>query len=379
MNEEPCVILFGPGTNPQATRAAEESATKARAVLVTSKSTSDLSLPAGRLGPCTLLFTHYVPGSEGSRIAREEANAWPSRLLAKMHTSFDEYGAEEPEFALELSDATAVLITSWRTIASERCLEFVKSLESAFVECGGSMERAEETEPSAVEPDTVDPRGSTDHGEESGIKKCLTCGKDVQGLRHTCPHCGGEAFMASGNDVGSFIDAMGKQAEAKEHVDRGAELAMQGRYGEAEAELKKAIEINPTNATAHGNMGGVFLKSGRPKEAIPWLEKALELNPHLEGVSDALSHAKAQAGQGDANGCFIATACYGSPQCRELVELRRFRDDYLLRSRVGSLLVRLYYRVSPYLADRIRNRPKIKRLVKQFLIAPILKVIRALP
>lgn len=90
-----------------------------------------------------------------------------------------------------------------------------------------------------------------------------------------------------------MIDGMQKQAEASRHVDQGAQFMMEGRYAEAEEELKKAIQVNPFNATAHGNMGGVFLKQERYEEAIPWLEKALELNPRLEGVPQALAQARA--------------------------------------------------------------------------------------
>lgn len=129
------------------------------------------------------------------------------------------------------------------------------------------------------------------------MKECLACHSQVEDLRHTCPHCGGSAFWqgGSGPDALSMLDAMLKQAEAAQHVDRGAQLIMQGRYVEAERELREAIDINPLNATAHGNMGAVFDRQGRPEEAIPWLEKALELNPCLDGIPQALAQARAAA------------------------------------------------------------------------------------
>lgn len=48
--------------------------------------------------------------------------------------------------------------------------------------------------------------------------------------------------------------------------------------------------------------------------------------------------------------CFVATAVYTAPDCREIVVLRRFRDRVLMQSHFGRLLVRLYYRVGPSLA-----------------------------
>jgi len=142
-------------------------------------------------------------------------------------------------------------------------------------------------------PETQTPAPS----DPSNLKECLACHKQVENLQQTCPYCGGAAFVqaGAGNDSLSLLDSMQKQAEAAEHVDRGAQLIMQRHYAEAESELKKAIEINPLNATAHSNMGGVFLRQGQPEKAIPWLEKALELNPQLGGVAQALAQARSAA------------------------------------------------------------------------------------
>lgn len=126
------------------------------------------------------------------------------------------------------------------------------------------------------------------------MKKCVSCNKETEDLRHICPYCGGETFIQAGSaeDQLSWNDAMANQTKASKLVDQSVKLIMESKYKKAEKVLKKAIEINPYNATAHGNMGGIFLRQGRPKEAIPWLEKALELNPNIEGVPEALQQAK---------------------------------------------------------------------------------------
>ncbi len=45
--------------------------------------------------------------------------------------------------------------------------------------------------------------------------------------------------------------------------------------------------------------------------------------------------------------CFIATATYGSAFAPQVIALRRFRDEVLLPSDIGSLFVTAYYFVSP--------------------------------
>ena len=206
------------------------------------------------------------------------------------------------------------------------------------------------------------------------MKKCLECNAEVDDRAYVCPKCGGSTLMGSysAEDALSMLDALKGQGEATQHVDRSAQLYAQGRLDEAIAELQAALKINPMNPTAHGNMGAVLLKQGKPKEAIPWLEKALELNPNLEGVPAALAQAKSAAGS-QKSGCFIATACYGDPQCPEVNVLRAYRDRCLAPSSFGRLAMRLYYTCSPALASWLARHPRIRAVVRDKVLDPLVR------
>jgi len=76
-------------------------------------------------------------------------------------------------------------------------------------------------------------------------------------------------------------------------------------------------------------------------------------------------------------GCFIATACYDSYHSPEVVILRRFRDERLLSSDLGTAIVQAYYKISPAIADYIRNKPLLKSIVKNLCIQPLVYLLRS--
>jgi len=70
---------------------------------------------------------------------------------------------------------------------------------------------------------------------------------------------------------------------------------------------------------------------------------------------------------GGGGGCFIATAAYGTAMAKEVVILKKFRDKYLLKNKLGRAFVRWYYKHSPKYARFIRKRPVLKAIVRMGL------------
>ena len=82
-------------------------------------------------------------------------------------------------------------------------------------------------------------------------------------------------------------------------------------------------------------------------------------------------------GEGSNEGCFIATAAYGTSTAGEIDTLRAFRDEVLLQNSLGSQSVAFYYEVSPPVADFISEHEPLRTLVRELLVEPVVWVVEA--
>lgn len=67
-------------------------------------------------------------------------------------------------------------------------------------------------------------------------------------------------------------------------------------------------------------------------------------------------------------GCFIATACYGDYNTKEVLVLRKYRDNVLIPNTFGRLFVKFYYFISPTLAKAISNSDSAKSIIRNYIL-----------
>lgn len=109
-----------------------------------------------------------------------------------------------------------------------------------------------------------------------------------------------------------------------------------------------------------GELQNIYVKIRRldPSFIVPSLPNAAPVKP-------------VQPAQTSSDGCYVATAVYGSYDCPQVWTLRRFRDNTLAETWYGRLFIHTYYAISPTLVKWFGKtkwfknlcKPKLDRLV----------------
>ncbi len=83
------------------------------------------------------------------------------------------------------------------------------------------------------------------------------------------------------------------------------------------------------------------------------------------------------SGGGGGGGCLIATACFNTSLAKEVETLQKFRDRYLLKNNLGRVIVEFYNQHSPKLANYLKDKESLKRIIR-FTLRPLIWLSRTL-
>jgi tetratricopeptide (TPR) repeat protein len=148
-----------------------------------------------------------------------------------------------------------------------------------------------------------------------------------------------------------------------------------GNAREALALLDKALQIFDYPG-AHFAKAGVFYALKQKEDSLA------ELNYIISNFQDDETYLLARQMKDEIENppkkgmCFVATAAYGSALAPEVVALKTFRDQVLLRSRLGTRFVDLYYHFSPPLAAVIARSALLRAATRKLFLTPILRLLK---
>lgn len=91
------------------------------------------------------------------------------------------------------------------------------------------------------------------------------------------------------------------------------------------------------------------------------------INSQLENVRRQIRSASSSSSSSSSGGCYIATMAYGDYDHPQVMELRKFRDDFLSKTVVGRSFIKFYYRYSPSLVEKLKNKQSINLIIRKGL------------
>lgn len=86
-------------------------------------------------------------------------------------------------------------------------------------------------------------------------------------------------------------------------------------------------------------------------------------------------HAMEESSNSHSEGCYLATAAYGSYDCPQVWVLRRFRDRFLKKSAAGRAIIRFYYIISPRMVAHFGQNSFFTHGIRQ-LLTPLVSLLQ---
>lgn len=158
-------------------------------------------------------------------------------------------------------------------------------------------------------------------------------------------------------------------------------------------EVNNTICVNVISALEFSNKASHYNNStDTKKEQINLIDKFLtEVNneihrDHKTKILDIRTKIAEEVKKEDPNfvtaapqksdGCYIATHIYGDYNNDNVIVLRNFRDNFLRKSKFGSVMVNVYYLLSPKLVNILRGQKKINKFIKFSILNPFVKLLK---
>jgi hypothetical protein len=97
------------------------------------------------------------------------------------------------------------------------------------------------------------------------------------------------------------------------------------------------------------------------------------MNTQLETVrrqmrsTSSSSYSSSSSSSSSSGGCYIATMAYGDYDHPQVLELRKFRDEFLDKFYLGKQFIKFYYKYSPKLVEKLENKQSINNAIRRSL------------
>jgi tetratricopeptide (TPR) repeat protein len=141
-------------------------------------------------------------------------------------------------------------------------------------------------------------------------------------------------------------------------------------YGKFAIESFKDFTPDSTKALAYNNYSNALWNLGKKEEAIKNIKIAISYDPSVELYKSNFEIYSKKSG------CFIATATMGSYDHPTVMELRHFRDNWILQKSWGERFVKWYYHYGSIVAKFIENSFVLRKISYFLIVSPLFYLAR---
>jgi len=120
---------------------------------------------------------------------------------------------------------------------------------------------------------------------------------------------------------------------------------------------------------------GVNTNSTYGYSGYMWAKIRTDTTPSLDDMQGTAFGGYKGPSSPPQQGCFIATAAYGTETAKEIDILREFRDEVLLPNSLGAEFVSLYYKTSHPIANFISQHEVLRTAVRVGFVDPIVAIL----
>lgn len=103
------------------------------------------------------------------------------------------------------------------------------------------------------------------------------------------------------------------------------------------------------------------------KSTIKGMNSQLETVRSQMRTASRTSSSSSSSSNSSGGGCYIATMAYGDYDHPQVLELRKFRDEFLDKFYLGKQFIKFYYKYSPKLVEKLKNKESINTAIRKTL------------
>lgn len=221
-----------------------------------------------------------------------------------------------------------------------------------------------------VEDDSVGIIGNTASAVDHVLREIRDTAESASGQLTVSPGKNGLLIGRQGNTIQAIKALTGCRAN---NPGKGAVWMIEGPNAGAVREfIRRATSIAGGYGSVTVSKEVTITEDSRVRVVPP---KPPRSAPESTQVTAPSGARPSQPSEQQSSGCFIATACFGDAEHPDVAALRRWKDTELSRHLLGRWFIDAYYRVSPPIARRLVQWPRLAAFLRVAL-SRIAKAVR---